>query len=189
MIAILRIPHLQNAVVTFEYSLRRVQVSAAGQSIAPAKPGVDRFRVTPPQPQIVSIDPLFLVAGEPAVELTIQGQLLDEVSSVSVIPSDGITVNTPVPDPSGTSVTVQMSASANAELTPRVITVQTPGGSSSTVAGPQNTLQIVSDVDSIVTPILSLPLGINKQTSAPPAPTVNRLIASTLLGVESITAA
>ena len=148
-----------------ETTLRQITVSAASQSIPAATPESDRFRVTPPQPQITYIAPIFLVAGDPPIDVTIYGQLLSETSAVSVIPAEGITINTPVPDASGQRVTVQISAAADAPLTPRVITVQTPGGSSTMIADATNSIDIISGIQGIVTPLISASLGINKQTT------------------------
>lgn len=166
-----------------ETTLRRIAVSAAGEQIPTATATADRFRVTPPQPQISYIDPIFLVAGAPPVEVTIYGQLLAEVNNISVVPPEGITINTPVPDVSGESVSVQISAAADAPLIPRVIRVQTPGGSSPETADATNSIDIVSGIQTIVMPLIAVPLGVEKQI-VDTGTEQDYLVTSTALGVD-----
>ena len=166
-------------------TLRQVLVTASGSPIRPASPEADRFRITPPQPSIASIAPNYLVAGAGTAAITIRGQLFDEVQSVRLIPADDITVNTPTVNAAGDIVTVELTALAGAQTGPRTLVVKTPGGETTLTPDAANTMNVVSQVVATRTPILSAPLGIQKDTDTPPpAATADRLILASPIGVE-----
>jgi len=126
---------------------RTVLVSTASGIIMAGRGGADIFNVTLPAPALASITPLRSVVGQ-SVTMTIYGSNLTSASSVSLTPSTGITVsNPPTVNGGGTSLTVSFTIAANASLGDRVVTVTTPGGTTSTVAGVTNTFTITAASD------------------------------------------
>jgi hypothetical protein len=162
-------------------SARRLVVAGASQPYLAARPGADQILITLPPPEIVSIDPIFAVAGSTAMTLTVRGRNLQSPQSVALTPSSGITVsNSPVASADGTSLTVQLSVSPLAPTGPRIVTVTTAGGASDATASPANSFAVVNEVQAMYAPIASALLGV--VVEPPPATQALSAFAS-LLGV------
>jgi len=158
---------------------RRVVVTAPSGRYPVATPGADRILVTPPRPVIDAIDPINVIRGA-SVSLTVYGRNLQSATAVSVLPADGVVVGLPSSNTAGTVVTAPLVISAGAALGAHVVTVTTPGGSSSSIASVANTLTIGQTVQAIRTPIASRPLGVLIPT---PQSTASRSAYSRALGV------
>lgn len=164
-------------------TVRAVKVLAGAAEIPFASAGNAQFKVTLPQPELNSISPIAIQRAQAPQALLIRGRNLKDASQVQVLPSDGMVVSLPSVNAEGTEVTVNISAAADAATGPRVVTVTTPGGQSSTEATASNTLTIASSVGAAQSPIASPLLGVVLESAAPPASTPVGPILSPSLGV------
>ena len=164
---------------------RVVILKTASGTVPPATPWANLFRVTLPQPLIQGIIPLRAQAGT-GITLSISGTLLSGATQVAVVPSEGITVaNPPSVSSDGTAATVALSIAATAPTTKRVVTITTPGGTTTDTPSPANSFTVTADPGVTYTPILSRQVGVTVAT-APPATTIQAgygPIISTQVGV------
>jgi hypothetical protein len=145
-----------NAPVT----LRTVLVALPSGTALPSSPDSDKFRVTLPKPEIYSVQPNRAMVGQ-SVSTTIMGKNFASASSLDFTPSTGITViNPPTISPDGTMITTSFTIAVNAPLGDRVVTVTTPGGTSSATASTANTFSVTSDLGTTYTPLVSAEVGI-----------------------------
>ena len=169
-------------------TLRQVLVDTQDGPIIASPATADRFEVTDLQPLVISLSPNFLVTGDDFISLTIRGQMIQGVNSVFTVPgADIITDNLQV-NAAATEVTVDIRATASAQIGSRVIVVETSGGESSNIPTPANTINIVSAEPTAFNALISPVLGIEKTVANPPLPPRNLLITSTLLGIVRETA-
>lgn len=77
---------------------------------------------------ITGISPNLLTIGTGPTTVTVNGEGLQNVTSVSITPGDGLTVGTFTPNPDGKSLTVPVSVAANAATTLRQVVVTGPAG-------------------------------------------------------------
>jgi len=153
---------------------RVILVSDTGDVNALAR--ADRFTVTLPRPQIESVSPLLIDRSQGLVPITIRGDLLNNATIVSVIPPTGVTVSLPVSSADGRRVSAALTVASNAPLTPRIIQVTTPGGSTESVAMLSNTVRLVDQIDAVLTPITSAQVGVVREvTPVPQTQTLNAL--------------
>ena len=164
-------------------TLRNVQVSTATEMLKAVPPSVTLFRVTPLQPVIDTLDPIFVIKNDPAVTINVTGQNLDNASNVRLIPPDDVTVGAPSVNAEGTLLTFTLSANSNAVIGQRVVVVETPAGESSTTPVASNQITVADQVLATVTPLITPLVGLEKQTVVSP-PTVDQLITSPLVGLE-----
>ena len=166
-------------------TLREVIVLKGTARYPAANPTANRVKVVLPTPEVQSLDPIFVTPGTSALTLTIRGKYLSDLQSVTVMPSDGITLGTPTVSTDGAVVTVGLNVASSATLGPRVVSVATLGGISSTTASPANTFTIVnpSQVNASVAPISAPLVGVVLEL--PPAPPVTQTygLTATVLGV------
>lgn len=158
--------------------MRSLRLLDADDRPIAALAGADRFLVSDPLPQLASVAPQLLVRGAGAQVLTLRGELLSGASMVRAVPPDGVTIGSqPVVSPDGRSLTIAISAAADAMPGPRVLIVTTPAGESAATAGPTNTLQVVTGIADVVSPVAAPRVGLvlaggeqGVQTRAVPAP-------------------
>lgn len=163
--------------------VRQVVVTAAGARIAAATADGDRIVVASPAPIIDSIGPLFGVPGTTSVAITIRGQHLHGVESVALSPDQDVTVGSaPVVSADGTQLTVTFAIAGHAATGPRVVTVTTPGGTSSATGSAANTFSIVPELRETVTPVVAPLLGVRKELTTP-APTRTDTVFAPAVGV------
>jgi hypothetical protein len=145
---------------------RTVLVTTATGTIKPTTGRADTFMVTLQPPEIYSVQPLRSMVGQ-NVTMTISGKNFGSASSVDFIPSTGILVNNPpTVSPDGTTITVSFALGANAALGDRVVTVTTPGGTSTTTASVTNTFTVTSDPGATYSALVSNQVGILVQIPA-----------------------
>ena len=165
-------------------TLRTVKVLKGAVLVPFALPEAALFRVSLPAPVFDSMTPIVLQVGQPSVTLTIRGRNFQNASLVKTVPSDGVTINNPpAVSADGTLLTVSLSAAANAVTGPRAVVVVTPGGESTSVQGPQNTLTLTSNAGTNVTPVTSPILGVVLQDNAPPPPVLVGPVMAPMVGV------
>ncbi|HEY6871526.1 MAG TPA: carboxypeptidase regulatory-like domain-containing protein [Geobacteraceae bacterium] len=149
-------------------TVRTVIVKSPSGAVPPAGPGANLFRVTLPQPLIYGISPIRQEVGS-NFTLTLNGQLLSGATQVSFLPPDGITVaNPPSVSSDGTVATVAVAIAANALVTPRVVTLTTPGGTTTDTPSAANSFTVTSVAGTSYAPLLSNAVGVLVQTPVPP---------------------
>ena len=144
-----------------------IVLSQAGVPYPVAKPDADRILITLPMPEIYSIEPLVGTPGTSSVSLVVRGRNLQSAQSLNVSPPDGITLDSSVVvNADGTQLSAGMAIAPSAPLGQRVITVTTPAGTSDATASVANIFNVVNQLVSNVTPVVSPVLGIVKQDTS-----------------------
>jgi len=124
-------------------TLREVVVSRVAGTVSFTDVLQGHLRIAGSSPEIFSIDPIQGSQGT-TVTLLVRGLSLQDASSVTATPSDGITFATvPVVNAAGTEIRVQMEIDATATPVARVISVVTPVGSTGSESTPANNFLIV----------------------------------------------
>ena len=166
------------------FSLRRISLLAGAARVLFAAPDGDRFNVTAPQPVLASVDPLIVQVGN-TVGLVVRGRNFQGATQLKVTPATGITFGTLGVNPAGEVVSALMVVDAAAATGPRVVSLVTPAGESSNVAGPTNTLTLSAIPGTtylgIAAPLVGVELA--GPVTPPPAPTA-QAIHSPLVGIE-----
>jgi len=146
---------------------RVVILQTASGRVPPATPDADRFRVTLPQPELYGLAPIRREAGS-SFALSLSGQLLAGATQVRFLPADGITVsNPPAVSADGKLATVNLSIAAGAPATARVVTITTPGGTTSAVPSAANSFTVTTLVGTDYTPLISSMVGVLVQGASP----------------------
>lgn len=139
---------------------RTVLVALPSGYAQPTDIGSNQFRVTLPQPEIYSVQPIRAMVGQ-QVAMTIFGKNFSSATSVDFNPSSGISVsNPPSVNADGSMITTNFTIAADAPLGDRVVTVTTPGGVTSTVPTTVNTFSVTADMGTTYTPLLSPSVGV-----------------------------
>jgi YD repeat-containing protein len=162
---------------------RRIIIkNTAGVAFPAASPSADRINIVRPAPQIDSIEPLF-GRSDTMLTLTVRGRNLHEAKTIRYHPSTGIATDAaPVVSSDGTTLTARVALGISAVVGDYAVAVTTPGGTSTSSAGPTNTFKIVNEIHGAVTPIVAPTLGIVLQdSSTPSAPPIS--LASQSIGV------
>lgn len=152
-----------------------------GAKFINARQGADRFEVTLPKPQIESVQPIQIAQGT-TTTLIVRGELLNDASTISLLPSDGIQISGVTSNVEGTEVQVSINVDAGATTGARIVQVTTPGGQTEAEAMVSNTLVVVEEISGTVTPILSSSLGITKEVT-PVVETEDLYVLSAGLGI------
>lgn len=122
---------------------REVRLRTATSGVPFADPAASRFRIGVGIPQFDSITPILGRRGQ-TLQLLVRGSNLAGAFAVTATASTGILFsNTPTPNVAGTELTVDLAIASDAPLGPRVIQVHVPGASSSAVASPANTFEVI----------------------------------------------
>lgn len=152
--------------------LRIVLKNAAGVAYPAASSEADRINIVRLPPEILSIDPLFGIAGS-LQTLTIRGRNLQETLAVKIDPDNAIAIDSqPQVNADGTLLTVRVALAPTVALGTHTVQVLTPGGASGGTATSANTFTVVNEVQGSITPIVSPALGVLVQGSgATPAGT------------------
>ena len=139
---------------------RAVILKAGSKVVPPSSPGANLFRVTLPQPLIYGVSPIRSQVGT-SFTLTVNGTLLAGATKITFNPPDGITVsNPPTVSADGKVATVALAIAANAPTLPRVVTITTPGGTTTMVPSVANTFTVTADAGVSYTPIVSSSVGV-----------------------------
>ncbi len=165
-------------------SARSVILKAGAYTVPPAAPGSNIFRVTLPQPLLYGISPIRGMAGS-SFTMTLSGTLLSGATNVSFIPPDGITVaNPPTVSSGGAVATVGVTLAANAPTTARIVTITTPGGTTTDTPSVANTFTVTSEAGKTYTPVIANQIGVTVATAPPTtAPSTYNPIISSQVGI------
>jgi hypothetical protein len=172
-------------------SLRRIELfDGEGRAIPPLRPEADQVLVRAAVPEIDSLTPPLVAAGE-RFELVIRGRdlrglpdldtrALEAVPEVIVSPPGGVAVgNRPTVNESGTALSVPVQVADAATPGPRLVRVRTESGESTSTPSPANVLEIAPGPLRALTGFASPPLGVTRATP----PTERLTLNSLLLGV------
>ncbi|MDP1711165.1 MAG: hypothetical protein Q8K86_01735, partial [Candidatus Nanopelagicaceae bacterium] len=144
-------------------TVRYVTALAGSKPIPFSTTEAGQFQVAPKLPSVDSVDPLYLVKGGGQTTLTVRGVNFQNVQQVSSLPPDGVTIDSsPVVNSDGTALTVGIEAASNATPGARTLVVTTSAGQTLSTPSVSNTITLISAAGSIITPISSPILGINK---------------------------
>lgn len=161
---------------------RKLQVLAGTTPLPFAVPGGDRFDVTAPVPILASVEPIVVPVGT-SVGVVLRGTNLQGATQVKVTPSTGVAVGPPGVNASGDIASVLLVVDAGAAVGPRVISIVSPAGESSTVAGPTNTITLAATPGTTYPSVTSALVGIDLPSSVTPPPE-SRGLYSAVVGVE-----
>ncbi|MES9905410.1 MAG: RHS repeat domain-containing protein [Sedimenticola sp.] len=148
-------------------TIRRVDVLQVGAVIPSATESTNRFRVTPPPPEIDSVTPLILTTGTTAATLTLRGHFFDNARPLRLLPESGITIGSTTVHDGGSRLTAQVNVDTGAPTGPRMIQVATPGGESSALPGAENSITIVTQAGPTYRALTASVVGVTKQLVQP----------------------
>jgi YD repeat-containing protein len=151
-------------------ALRRLILNTAGSALIFLDPSQANFLVAAPAPELISITPQVVQAGQASI-LSILGINLRDIVGVRFEPTQGLTALQPVTaNTGGTQVSVTIQAASNALSGPRTLVVVTAGGESSAVQVPGNTFYVAQQTGPVIGAITAQPVGVLVGTAtAPPA--------------------
>lgn len=165
-------------------TVRQVIVMAGGSQVPFTPPGASQFQVASKLPGIDSVDPLYLLIGGAQTTMTVRGVNLQNAQEVKSLPPDGMIIDSsPVVNSDGTALTVGIQAASNAAPGSRTLVVVTPAGQTSNSPGVANTITLTSTGGTLITPISSPLLGVNKLSPSGSISTEFGPFISPLLGV------
>ena len=150
--------------------MRQVVLAGPSAPYRAATAEADRLLITLPPPEVTSVEPIVAAPGTSGLTFFVRGRNL-QGAQASFSPSTGIAVGaSPQVSADGTQLTLALDVALNAPLGDRVVTVTTPGGTSSIAASPSNTFSVVNQLVGTVTPVSAAPLGVTLQADSIPAP-------------------
>lgn len=146
---------------------RRMVVSdAAGNLLAFADPSTATFHVTPGQPQIFSMTPLFSTTGR-ILQLNVRGANLGG-AQVRILPGVDLAIdNAPAVNADGSELSVRVAISPLAALGARTVQIITASGDTGSSATAANQFTIVNQIKEDVTPIFARAVGVQVGSSTP----------------------
>jgi hypothetical protein len=130
------------------------------------RPDSDRLLITPPQPEVTSIDPLAATPGTKGLAFIIRGRNFQGTRAISFLPDAGITVGTPQVSSDGSVITTAIEIAQSAPFGTSAVMVTTPAGTSSPVASVANTFRVVGNVGAAVSPIVARDVRVLKASAA-----------------------
>ena len=147
---------------------RTVVVSTLSGVAMPTAADVNIFKVTLQAPEITMLLPNYGSAGS-SLTMKVYGRNLQGATSIEVLPPAGISVqNPPTVTGDGTMVTVNLNIGPDAAPGPRVVTVTTPGGTSTTTPTATNGLNVLPTTGTSPVQLLSSEVEVQVQSSTPP---------------------
>ena len=163
---------------------RRLVLTAVDRPVTFARPSDGSFLVSAPVPELASVEPQVLVAGQAAVNVTVRGRNFTNVSAVRIEPAEGITVAGPfVVNAEGTTLGFNASAAAGASSGIRAVIVTTPAGESVATVLPGNMIRVANQLGATYANLLTAPVGVVVGSANPAQTPVESLLASSAVGV------
>lgn len=156
----------------------------AGAAALPASTTQMTFAVIAPLPRLDSLAPINVQVGTGPVAMTLRGAHFKDATSVTALPPEGISISQPPAVNSGADeIAVNVTVAAGAAPGPRVLVVSTPAGSTVSLGAPSNTMNLVTGLGDIVTPIHAPALGVVLSGEVGPPAGVAMNIAASDVGV------
>lgn len=162
--------------------LRKLVISVGGKPLATVRPSDGAFLVSAPIPELLSVAPQILRAGQPAVKFSVRGRNLANVSAVRIEPQDGITVSGPFESTADT-LSFFASAASGAASGARTVIVTTAAGESTATQTGENIVRVATEVGPTYADISSRAVGVTVGTAAAAPESVNGTLTSTAIGV------
>lgn len=137
-------------------------VTAANKVIPFADVSDSQFLVAAPKPELISITPQSIVAGDGPVLLTVRGRNLRDITDVRVEPAgDTSVVGSYSANVDGTELDVNVEAVSGATSGSRTLVVASAGGESDLTPAAGNTFQVVQQITGTRAAISSAPVGVS----------------------------
>lgn len=146
---------------------REVRVQSGAALLPWTDAGRARLTISIGAPLVESLRPFYALPGQ-TLTLVIGGRRFDDTSSVRFTPADGLTVEAPSVNRDGTELSLRVQVAPGAAIGPRLVTVITRGGSSSSEPTPANSLQLLGSSPEIFAPIGTPLLGVLRETAPVP---------------------
>ena len=163
---------------------RRLVVSSSNGPLNFLQPTASQFLISAPIPELDTVTPPVLLAGQPSVSITLRGRNLLNVTGVRLDPPADISVIPPyVNNADGTVLNFAVTVGAGAASGIRPVIVSTAAGDSSTVQQPGNSLHIASQLGATYANITSPIVGVALGSTNPPPISVDRTVVSNVIGV------
>lgn len=150
-------------------TLRQLVVTdGAGNRFPASRADSDRVSIAYPAPVVESVTPVFGTVGAPT-SVTLRGRNL-QGAKIQLSPGTGIQVDgAPVVNADGTVANFNLGIGSLTARGEHLITVHTPGGSSQSTKGPENTFTVVTALNETIGPITASQLGVILQSDAAPS--------------------
>lgn len=153
-------------------SLRRVVLRTADGVVRFIDATQSQFLVAAPAPELESVSPQVIVAGQAATKLSIRGRNLRDITGLRFEPAQGLsTVGSATVNAEGTLLEISALADAAAVSGLRTVIVVAAGGESTAVQSPANTIQVARQIGNAFKDVSSSLVGVvvgsaNTQTSS-----------------------
>lgn len=142
------------------------------------------FLISAPVPELASVAPQVLLAGQPSLTMTVRGRNLANISGVRFDPPQNITVTGPfVTSADGTSLSFTTTVAAGAATGIRTVIVASAAGESSSVQQAGNMVRIANQLGATYAGLSSPAVGVLVDSIAPPPQSVAGTLASETIGV------
>ena len=167
--------------------LRGISFKAGDQVLAKLPADLGGVLITAPLPELVSVDPQVLLAGDASsTKMSLRGRNFSNVSAVRIVPGDGVTISGLLQaSADGTQLSFYAQAALGASSGTRTVVVTTAAGDSSLAAAPSNQIQIAIQVGPTYANVMSLPVGVRVgDVPPPPVVTDTYTLVSGLVGVK-----
>lgn len=146
-------------------TLRRIVAVSGGKTLPVSGLNADRFAITFPLPEILSVSPIFGLPGQTLNPFIVRGRNLFGATGLSFSGAGLTAGSSPVVNGDGTQLTTSVYVVSNASPGTRSVVVLTPGQSSTPMATPSNTFTVVSDAGINYDPLLAPLLGVGVGTT------------------------
>jgi hypothetical protein len=157
--------HIDPAATT---GARQLQVRTASVSLPFARADDAMFLVSTPVPELDSITPQVLQAGQTAT-LSVRGRNLRNISGVRFLPADGLTPSNISTSTDATLLTFNVQVDSAIASGPRVLVVQSAAGESSVDAAPGNTVQVARQLGNMLNAINAPLVGVQVGSTSTPS--------------------
>lgn len=163
---------------------RRLRLLAGSTPVTFSMSTDDNFLISAPIPELDSVSPPVLLAGQPTVAMTVRGRNLANITGVRFDPPQNITVTSPfVSSAGGTSLSFSATVAAGASSGIRTVIVGSVAGESSAVQQAGNMVRIASQLGSTYAHLSAPLVGVHVGETGPTTQNVASLLASDIVGV------
>ena len=164
--------------------LRRLVLSVGDKPLALSRFEDMNFLIIAPVPELLSVSPQVLVAGQSAIPVTLQGRNFRNVLSARLVPSQGVTIQGPFDAAAdGNSLSFNATVAIDAAPGDRTLVVTTAAGDSSLANQPGNLVRIARLAGPTYSNLMSPPVGVVVSTPPSAAEVDNRTTVARLVGV------
>jgi hypothetical protein len=163
---------------------RRLVLTATDRPITFARPADGNFLISAPIPELASVEPPVLLAGQASVRMTLRGRNLANVSAVRIEPAQGMTVAGPFEanaDATVLSFTATVAAGAASGI--RAVIVTSPAGESTPTQQAGNMVRIAYQLGPSYSSLSSPVVGVVVGRAVPAPESVSGVVATNLIGV------